>query len=93
MTEICNESSIRLVGGQSEREGTVEVCQNGAWGPICSNQWNAPDAAVVCRQLGHSFDGEPALLTGHVNNSCLCAHMNKFKRQCFSQHTYKLYLS
>ena len=58
MTEICNESSIRLVGGQSERDGTVEVCQNGVWGPICSNQWNTPDAVVVCGQLGHPFNGE-----------------------------------
>ena len=81
MTEICNESSIRLVGGESEREGTIEVCQNGVWGPICSNQWNAPDAAVVCRQLGYPFDGEPALLTGHVHNPYSCAHIYSITRK------------
>ena len=58
MTGICNESSLRLVGGKSEREGTIEVCQNGVWGPICSDQWDTPDAAVVCRQLGQAFNGE-----------------------------------
>ena len=60
LTELCNESSIRLINGESEREGTVEVCQNGVWGPICNDQWGTPDAAVVCRQLGYPFDGESA---------------------------------
>ena len=64
---MCNESSLRLVGGESEREGTVEVCQNGVWGPVCSDQWDTPDAAVVCRQLGYPFDDE-AVQSGILNN-------------------------
>ena len=58
-TEVCNESAIRLVGvGDSEREGTVEVCQNGVWGSVCDDQWDVNDAVVVCKQLGYSFDGK-----------------------------------
>ena len=52
-TEICNESSVRLVNGESDRAGAVEVCQNGVWVPVCSDQWDIPDATVVCRQLGY----------------------------------------
>ena len=57
--EGCSvEGSVRLVGGQVDREGTVQVCQGGVWGSVCDDQWGTPDAAVVCRQLGYAFDCE-----------------------------------
>lgn len=57
-SEICSyEASIRLVGGDNEREGTVEVCQGGLWGTVCDDDWSVPNANVVCSQLGYPFNG------------------------------------
>ncbi|KAF7686757.1 neurotrypsin [Silurus meridionalis] len=51
----CKQGSVRLTGGRSKLDGTVEVYINGAWGTICSNDWDDRDAHVVCRQLGQGY--------------------------------------
>ena len=77
---VCNETDIRLVNGTSPASGTLEICLDGRWGLVCSDSWDANDAAVVCRQLGfpttswsshyiwvtcmHTFHLQPLL---HVN--------------------------
>ena len=52
----CVDGDLRLVGGVTDNEGTVEVCLNNAWGTICHSSSNAV-ANVVCGQLGYQPTG------------------------------------
>lgn len=45
---------IRLVGGESQSEGTVELMVNGQWGTICDYNFDKHDADVICRMAGYS---------------------------------------
>ena len=47
---------MRLVGSDDGDEGRLEVCVNGAWGTVCSDEFDLTDAAVTCEALG-GFNG------------------------------------
>ncbi len=59
----CVEGDVRLLEGESDMEGRVEVCKRNIWGTICHNGWGVTDANVICRQLGFSSVGNCILMT------------------------------
>lgn len=55
---MCTNGDIRLLGGQVQSEGRVEVCVNKAWGTVCDDVWTTSDANVACKQAGFSGSGK-----------------------------------
>lgn len=60
----CMDGEVRLVGGTTVSEGTVEICFNNAWGTICHSSWGSVDANVICKQLGYQPTGSNIVHTG-----------------------------
>ncbi|XP_019859783.1 PREDICTED: deleted in malignant brain tumors 1 protein-like [Amphimedon queenslandica] len=53
----CTDGEVRLFGGSTEYEGTVEICRNNAWGTISSNWYSNNIAQTVCNTLGFKTPG------------------------------------
>ncbi|XP_005185263.2 lysyl oxidase homolog 3B isoform X1 [Musca domestica] len=48
------EGAIRLVGGDAEYEGNIEVLHNNKWGSVCDDEWDMVEGRIVCEQLGYA---------------------------------------
>ena len=54
----CEDGAVRLVNGDEEYEGTLEICFQNIWTRICSSSYfDSTAAQVVCNQLGHPSIG------------------------------------
>ncbi|XP_021351066.1 deleted in malignant brain tumors 1 protein-like isoform X2 [Mizuhopecten yessoensis] len=45
---------VRMVDGDKEHSGRVEIRYKGEWGVICDDKWDINDARVICRMLGYN---------------------------------------
>ena len=55
----CTDGQVRLFGGSTDYEGTVEICINNAWGTIIHG-WGYEEAQTVCNALGYTTPGMKA---------------------------------
>lgn len=46
---------IRLVDGDSDQSGRVEIFAQGNWGSISDNGFDRRDLQVICSMLGYEF--------------------------------------
>ncbi|XP_025076892.1 scavenger receptor cysteine-rich type 1 protein M160-like [Pomacea canaliculata] len=54
---VCfNDTGIqyRLVGGDRQGAGRVEISVGGLWGTVCGTDWDDKDASVLCRTLNYT---------------------------------------
>ena len=63
----CEDGQLRIVGGATDSEGTVEICLGNLWGVISETGWSQTAALVVCKQLGLPLEGMEA--SNHCINS------------------------
>ena len=58
LSATCSDGDVRVVGGDSEWEGRLEVCFNQRWGTVNGDGWSSVDTQVTCRQLGYETSGK-----------------------------------
>ena len=71
----CEEGEVRLVDGETNSNGRLEVCGNGMWGTVYNflGYWGPDNARVVCHQLG--FFEQGTIITTIFNESTTPLHI------------------
>ena len=72
--------AVRLHSRSEPSEGIVEFCDGFHWGRVCADGWDANDAAVVCKELGYTADGESKISYMHIPSLATCTLLLKLCR-------------
>ena len=76
----CNLGDIRVVDGDTDFSGRLEVCIGDDWGTVCNlfGFWGEEEANVACSQLGYASVGRShlAILCGM---QCTCIYTDIWK--------------
>ncbi|XP_066905697.1 protein bark beetle [Halyomorpha halys] len=62
LTPAKPEPKIRLIGGTTSYEGTLQVQIDSKWGTVCNHRWTERAASLVCKQLGLVLNPDDWLL-------------------------------
>ena len=52
-TVNCTDGQVRLMDGDTDVEGRVEICFGRRWGTISGDEWTQTESTVVCNDLGY----------------------------------------
>ena len=50
---LCTDGEVRVVEGETEWEGRLEVCLSQRWGTVSSDGWSHTNTRVICSDLGY----------------------------------------
>ena len=56
-TADCLNGELRLVEGETELEGRLEVCFGQRWGTVGNDGWTEVNSQVLCNAFGYDFTG------------------------------------
>ena len=56
-TAGCGDGELRLVEGEMEWEGRLEVCMGSRWGTVGNDGWTEVNSQVMCNAFGYDFTG------------------------------------
>lgn len=85
----CTTGDVRLYGGATPQEGTVEYCSHNSWHSACNYGWDCREANVVCRELGYEKAGQLVYISSsNLNLSLVSVVSNSY--YTFG-HRYSLY--
>ena len=57
-TANCTDGDMRLMEGETEWEGRLEVCLSRRWGTVGDSEWTQINSHVVCNALGYDITGK-----------------------------------
>ena len=65
----CYDGDMRLVDGETNWEGRLEMCQDGRWGTIAaeSETWGETNYRFACNALGFQYNGKVGFFNTQTN--------------------------